>query len=65
MSNRTDYDERVAARVPKQFVQLVETAADRNLISPSAYIRQSIREKLVRDGYLAELAQSSQPQRAA
>ena len=54
MSNRVEYNERLIARVPEPFPRLVSAAAGRNLISPSAYIRQAIREKLTRDGYNVE-----------
>ena len=54
MSDRIDYNGRVIARVPSTFPPLLSIAADRNLISPSAYVRQAIREKLMRDGFTIE-----------
>jgi hypothetical protein len=65
MSNPIDYTERLAARVPKVFTGLVGTAADRNLISPSAYIRQAIREKLTRDGFVVEPSTAPAPKAKA
>lgn len=51
MSNRSSYDACIAARLPKEMPQLISTAASNAFISPSAYIRQAIAEKLKRDGY--------------
>ena len=51
MSNRLSYDVRIAARVPNAVPRLVSTAASRVFISPSAYVRQALVEKLRRDGY--------------
>ncbi|WP_342167087.1 hypothetical protein [Methylobacterium sp. SD21] len=50
MSNRTSYEVRIAARVPNTVPALIATAASRTFISPSAYIRQALAEKLQRDG---------------
>ena len=51
MSNRTPYEVRIAARVPGAVPDLIATAASRVFISPSAYVRQALAEKLARDGF--------------
>ena len=50
MSNLSSYEVRIAARVPTAVPALIATAASRAFISPSAYIRQALAEKLQRDG---------------
>lgn len=51
MSSRTVYDVRIAARLPREMPGLISTAASRIFISPSAYVRQALAEKLKRDGF--------------
>jgi hypothetical protein len=50
----SEYPERIVARVPKDFPRLVHGAASRSYISPSAYVRQAVSEKLTRDGFVVE-----------
>ena len=65
MSTRTAYDVRIAARLPKEMPSLINAAASRVFISPSAYVRQALAEKLQRDGFgLPNTGAASQRQAA-
>jgi hypothetical protein len=50
--------------VPREFPQLVATAAKRAFVSPSAYVRIAVGEKLVRDG-LSPTPDVPEPRQAA
>jgi hypothetical protein len=55
---RQSYAEKIIARVPDEFPKLVGQAAARSFISPSAYVRQALSEKLTRDGLPVSQASS-------
>ena len=65
MSNRTPYEVRIAARVPNTVPALIATAASRTFISPSAYIRQALAEKLHRDGLTVPVSVAADLRQAA
>ena len=56
MSTRTAYDVRIAVRLPREMPGLITAAASRVFISPSAYARQALAEKLQRDGFTMQAA---------
>ncbi|MBB2964328.1 hypothetical protein [Methylobacterium sp. R2-1] len=64
MSSRTIYDVRIAARLPREMPDLISTAASRIFISPSAYVRQALAEKLQRDGFSIPAADITSKQAA-
>ncbi len=64
MSTRTAYDVRIATRLPREMPGLITAAASRAFISPSAYVRQALAEKLQRDGFPVHAAGPDQRQAA-
>ncbi|KQO93333.1 hypothetical protein [Methylobacterium sp. Leaf91] len=65
MSNRTAYEVRIAARIPSEMPSLISAAASRVFISPSAYVRQALAEKLKRDGFGLPSQEAASAQQAA
>jgi hypothetical protein len=54
LSETRAFPERVVARVPPHFPRLVAQAAARQFISPAAFVRQAVTERLARDGFAVE-----------
>jgi predicted HicB family RNase H-like nuclease len=65
MFNRTSYDVRIATRLPKDMPKLISAAASSAFISPSAYVRQALAEKLKRDGFGLPSPDAGSAQQAA
>lgn len=64
MTTKISYDARFAARLPREMPGLIVTAASRIFISPSAYVRQALAEKLQRDGFSIPAADITSKQAA-
>lgn len=64
MTTKISYDARFAARLPSEMPELIAAAASRAFISPSAYLRQALAEKLARDGFPLRAVAPTQRQAA-